>query len=107
MNKALIPRPNFSPAQFRGNPMEQIMQMLQAFQQPMAQWLTLQEAAEYTGLSKPLLLRCIKAGKLIAVKDGRWKIKRVALDKLDPLVSLAAAGEQLKAATQELRRRHA
>lgn len=43
--------------------------------------LTIQEAQEYTGLSRGLLLEANKSGKLPAFKIGRkWRVKRADLD---------------------------
>jgi len=45
-------------------------------------YLTLNEAAEYTGLSKTLLRRKIHDGELQALKDGGFKIRRRDLEGL-------------------------
>ena len=45
-------------------------------------FLTLKEAADYSGLPKAWLLRDIKSGKLQAIKAGGWRIRRSALDHL-------------------------
>lgn len=45
-------------------------------------WLSLAEAREYSGLSKPTLLQAIRNGKVTAQKSGGWKIKRASLEAL-------------------------
>ncbi len=42
-------------------------------------FLTIPEAAEFTGLSDAYIRRACKAGTLAAIKDGGWKIRRTAL----------------------------
>ena len=39
-------------------------------------YLTIPEASEYTGLTQTFLRRLIKSGKLTALKDRGWKIRR-------------------------------
>ncbi len=46
-------------------------------------WLTIKEAAEYTGLSQAYLRRLISEGKLSAVKDGAWKTRRKDLNAIE------------------------
>lgn len=46
------------------------------------QFLTLKEATAYTGLSPTFLRRLIDAGKLVAVRDGRLKVRRSDLDAM-------------------------
>ncbi|MGO9893114.1 MAG: helix-turn-helix domain-containing protein [Bryobacteraceae bacterium] len=46
-------------------------------------FLTLPEAAAYTGLTKGLLRRMVAEGLLAARKDRGWKIRRVALESID------------------------
>jgi hypothetical protein len=46
-------------------------------------WLTLQQAAGYTGLSMALLVRLAQGGAVDAVKDNGWKFRRAALDVLE------------------------
>jgi excisionase family DNA binding protein len=65
-----------------------------------ALWLTLDQAAEYSGLSRALLLRAIANRRIAGFKDGgRWKLKRSSVDAFDPLK------QQLRAVTTELRGR--
>ncbi len=45
-------------------------------------YLTLNEAAEFTGLSKTLLRRKIHDGELTALRDGGFKIRREDLESL-------------------------
>ena len=45
-------------------------------------YLTLPEAVELSGLSRPFLLRQIKGGGLETIKDGAWKIRRSELEQL-------------------------
>lgn len=45
-------------------------------------FLNLQEASEFTGLSMALLRRKIVSGELPAIKDGGWKVRRDALERL-------------------------
>ena len=45
-------------------------------------FLTLKEAAHYSGMSRAWLLRKIKAEELPAVKDGGWKIRRSDLEQI-------------------------
>jgi excisionase family DNA binding protein len=46
-------------------------------------WLTIDEAAKYSGLSGAFLRRCVQQGKLPAVRDRAVKVRRVDLDNLD------------------------
>ena len=45
-------------------------------------FLTLKEAADYSGMSRGWLLRKIKASELPAVKTGGWKIRRSDLEQI-------------------------
>jgi excisionase family DNA binding protein len=45
-------------------------------------YLTVGEAAEYTGLSATFIRRKIKAAELSALRDRGWKIRRADLEKL-------------------------
>jgi len=45
-------------------------------------YLTVPEAADFTGLSQTFLKRMIKAGTLTAIKDRGWKIRRKDLEAL-------------------------
>lgn len=50
---------------------------------PLPQWLGIKASAQYTGLSKQLIRRLIRAGKLPALRDGQtWKIRREDLEAL-------------------------
>jgi helix-turn-helix protein len=46
-------------------------------------WLSLDEAAELSGLARADLLRLVKAGTLIARKSGGWKILRKSLEAFE------------------------
>lgn len=46
-------------------------------------WLTVKEAAAYSGLSQAMLYRLCNDGRIVAVKDNGWKIRRDALDSFD------------------------
>jgi len=50
--------------------------------QPPKPYLTVDEAAAYTGLSQAFLKRMIKLGTLSAIKDRGWKIRRKDLEAL-------------------------
>jgi hypothetical protein len=52
---------------------------------PQPQWLTLDQASKYTGLSGGFLERLIKARRLVPVNDGVQKVRRVDLDRLEGL----------------------
>jgi hypothetical protein len=43
-------------------------------------WLTLEEARSYSGRSRSWLLRMCREGRLVAEKDGGWKIRRESLE---------------------------
>jgi hypothetical protein len=45
-------------------------------------YLTLDEAVEFSGLTKAYLLRAIEAGGLTAVKSNGWRIQRESLKRL-------------------------
>lgn len=66
----------------------QVVELLAAdrapLQQPMAVWIPLKQAAEYTGLSEGLLRRLIQARMLHGVTDGCTKVRKAELDTLDP-----------------------
>jgi excisionase family DNA binding protein len=47
-----------------------------------ALFLTIHEAAQYTGLTQAFIRRQCQSGALPAIKDGGWKIHRVRLDAL-------------------------
>lgn len=46
-------------------------------------FLTLKEAARYSGLPQSTIRRLVHVGQLSAVKAGGWRIKRSDLEKLD------------------------
>jgi excisionase family DNA binding protein len=58
---------------------------------PQPQWLSLDQAAKYTGLSEGFLQRLIKARRLAVMPDDVPKIRRADLDRLGDLGS--AVGE--------------
>jgi excisionase family DNA binding protein len=62
---------------------------------PQPQWMALDQAARYTGLSEGFIRRLIAGGKLMAIDDGGPKVRRVDLDRLEGLGS--AVGELRKA----------
>ncbi len=64
---------------------------------PQPQWLTLDQAARYTGLSEMFFRRLIAAGRLHPIDDGGLKVRRVDLDLLQ------GAGMNLAAAVGGLR----
>lgn len=45
-------------------------------------FLTIEEAAQYSGLSQAYLRNQVHKGHLSALKDRGWKIRRADLDKL-------------------------
>jgi excisionase family DNA binding protein len=47
-----------------------------------ALFLTIPEAAQYTGLTQAYIRRQCQSGGLLAIKDGGWKIHRARLDAL-------------------------
>jgi len=47
-------------------------------------WLTIEEAAAYSGRSKSWLLQACKEGKLVAEKDRGWRIRRASLEAYLP-----------------------
>jgi len=59
-------------------------------------WLTLDQAAAYTGLSRAFLKRLVDDGKLPAIRDRATKVKREHLDLLEfgDIVSLEAGGAE-------------
>ena len=52
-------------------------------------WLTLPEAADYTGLSETFLRRLVCHGKLASVRDRARKVRRTDLDSLDAVATLS------------------
>ncbi|SRR5712691_11442869 len=53
-------------------------------------WLTMPEAAAYTGLSETLLRRLARSGQLESMLDGARKVRRRDLDTLDFTAVVAA-----------------
>lgn len=51
---------------------------------PVKLWLTVAEALEYSGLTKALLRRLVKDGRLPGIKDRSVKIRRADLEALTP-----------------------
>lgn len=49
---------------------------------PLPHFLTMKQARDYMGLSEACLRRMITAGKLMAIRDGRLKVRRKDLDAL-------------------------
>lgn len=50
-----------------------------------AMWLSIEQAAEYSGLSDGLLRRLVKAGRITGVRDGRWwKVRKADIESFDP-----------------------
>jgi excisionase family DNA binding protein len=45
-------------------------------------YLTLEEAAEYSGLSCEYLVQLVQEQKVTAIEDGGWKIRRADLESL-------------------------
>ena len=45
-------------------------------------YLTLEEAAEYSGLSYEYLVQLVQEQKVTAIEDGGWKIRRADLESL-------------------------
>lgn len=74
--------------------MRQVMARPMLLPPPPPQWLTLDQAARYTGLSEGFLRRLIAARRLVAMNDGGPKVRRVDLDALEGLGS--AVGELRK-----------
>lgn len=75
------------------------LRMRQGFAQralppPLPQWMALDQAARYTGLSEGFIRRLIAGGKLLAIADEGLKVRRVDLDRLEGLGS--AVGELRK-----------
>lgn len=73
---------------------------------PAAQWLTIPQASEYSGISIAFLTRMIRARALSAIADRAIKVRRSDLDNLansGDVARLAKFGQQLKTATSELR----
>ena len=56
---------------------------------------TLADAASATGLSKAIILRAIKDGRITASKDerGEWRIEPAELSLLAPSIAAPAAGD--------------
>jgi excisionase family DNA binding protein len=45
-------------------------------------YLTLDEAVEYSGLTKSYLLMLIRQSRLLAVKTGGWRVSRRSVESL-------------------------
>ena len=56
---------------------------LQPAEKSLAVWVTLDQAAEYLGLSRTFLERLVKDRKLRAVKDRSIKVRKADLDALE------------------------
>lgn len=52
-------------------------------------WLTLEEAAQVSGLSEAFLRRLVRTGNLPAVRDRAWKVRRSDLANIAPHAALA------------------
>jgi excisionase family DNA binding protein len=64
---------------------EQLRQMTRqpSLSVPAPLYLTLEEAAQFTGLLAPHLLARLKDGRLPATREGRhWKLRKTDLEKL-------------------------
>ena len=61
---------------------------------PQPQWMALDQAAQYTGLSEGFLRRLVRDRRLTAIADGGLKVRRIDLDRLEGLG--AAVGELRK-----------
>jgi excisionase family DNA binding protein len=76
----------------RGSELMELVRVLRdgcANRAPARLWLTLAEAADYSGLPAAILVRCITDGRLPAIdvgrrRGGRWRIRKVDLGKIDP-----------------------
>jgi len=66
-------------------------------------FVTLPEAAAYTGISTGFIERLIRADRLPALKDPILKIRRADLDTMDNVRELAKYGRQLTQAREEMR----
>jgi len=89
--------------------MRQLFQYMVSMQpKRLGLWVTMQDAAEYTGLSRGILLRAIEAGRITGSKCGnRWRIRRLTLDQLDSLEGLAEVGRKINRARESIRTRKA
>jgi excisionase family DNA binding protein len=75
----------------RGSELMELVRVLRdgcANRAPARLWLTLAEAADYSGLPAAILVRCITDGRLSAIdvgrrRGGRWRIRKVDLGKID------------------------
>lgn len=61
-------------------------------------WLTVAEAAQYSGLAEGTILRLIREGNLPAldqhVRGDKWRIRKQALDEFDGTIGTKAAKRQ-------------
>jgi len=80
---------------------EQFFEKLASATQPQPQqpvrpvprpWMTIQEASDYSGLSKACLRRLVKEGTLNGILDRSTKVRKVDLDNLDSVATLARSG---------------
>ena len=88
---AAVPQPAIAPAaMLHTQPM-----------QPQALWLTLAQAAEYSGLPVAYLRQRIRSGWLRALnvggkaKGGRWRVSRKALNAIEGTLQIEGLGEKL------------
>lgn len=70
---------------------------------PDALWLTIDQAAQYTGLSQTLIALLVRGGKLNAFRDHSIKVLRSDLDKLDSASVLSKWRQELGGACNEMR----
>ena len=71
-------------------------------------WLSLEEAQAYSGLSRTRLLALCRAGRLVAMRDRGWRIRRASLeafagDEPDAGPEIEAAIERAKNFAQRAR----
>lgn len=85
------------------NPLADLLRALLGEQKPPPQFLTLKEAAEHTGLSVTFLRRLIKAGKLPALRDRCYKVRRYDLDNLPRMAEMSKYGQRMLMAASSLR----
>ena len=46
-------------------------------------WLSLEEAQQYSGLSRNMLLDLCREGRVVACKSGGWRIRRASLEEFE------------------------
>ena len=67
------------PAEF----LQRLVKGIQTMVKPSEElFLTLDEAVEYTGLTRAFLKRAIGEGVIEAIKDRSWKVRRSALEEI-------------------------